>query len=164
MPPMRVALWLATVVVLGLSSASCGPTVDLTMALEVQDVSTGWLDTGVVNGQNKLVPSITFKLKNMSDQPLPVLQMNVLFRRDNEDAEWGSGFVTVSGSEGLAPGATSPSLTVNSQLGYTSSDPRQQMLSNSQFVDARVRLFGKYASTQWVKVGEYPVTRRLIVQ
>jgi hypothetical protein len=161
---MRMALWLAMIVVLGVSSASCGPTVDLAMALQVQDVSTGWLDTGLVNGQNKLVPSITFKLKNTSDQPLPVLQMNVLFRRANEDAEWGSGFVTVSGSEGLAPGATSKSLTVNSQLGYTGSDPRQQMLSNSQFVDARVRLFGKYASTQWVKVGEYPVTRRLIVQ
>jgi hypothetical protein len=161
---MRMALWLAMIVVLGVSSASCGPTVDLAMALQVQDVSTGWLDTGLVNGQNKLVPSITFKLKNMSDQSLPVLQMNVLFRRANEDAEWGSGFVTVSGSEGLAPGATSKSLTVNSQLGYTGSDPRQQMLSNSQFVDARVRLFGKYASTQWVKVGEYPVTRRLIVQ
>jgi hypothetical protein len=161
---MRMALWLAMIVVLGVSSASCGPTVDLAMALQVQDVSTGWLDTGLVNGQNKLVPSITFKLKNMSDESLPVLQMNVLFRRVNEDAEWGSGFVTVSGSEGLAPGATSKSLTVNSLLGYTGSEPRQQMLSNSHFVDARVRLFGKYASTQWVKVGEYPVTRRLIVQ
>jgi hypothetical protein len=161
---MRMALWRAMIVMLGVFSASCGPTVDLSMALEVQDVSTGWLDAGLVNGQNKLVPSITFKLKNMSDESLPVLQMNVLFRRANEDTEWGSGFVTVSGSEGLAPGATSKSLTVNSQLGYTGSEPRQQMLSNSQFVDARVQLFGKYASTQWVKVGEYPVTRRLIVQ
>jgi hypothetical protein len=164
MPWMRVALWLATMIVLGISSASCGPTIDLAMALQVQDVSTGWLDAGLVNGQNKLVPSITFKLKNNSDQPLPVLQINVLFRRANENTEWGSGFVTVSGSEGLAPGATSKPLTVNSQLGYTGRDPRQQMLSNSQFVDARVQLFGKYASTQWVKVGEYPVTRHLIVQ
>jgi hypothetical protein len=161
---MRMALWLAMIVVLGVFSASCGPTVDLTTALQVQDVSTGWLDAGLIDGQNKLVPSITFTLKNNSDQPLPVLQMNVLFRRANENTEWGSGFVTVAGSEGLAPGATSQSLTVKSQLGYTGSEPRQQMLSNSQFVDARVQLFGKYASTQWVKVGEYPITRRLILQ
>jgi hypothetical protein len=145
-------------------SAGCGPTVDLAAALQVADVSTGWRDAGMVNGQNKLVPSITFTLKNNSDQPLPVLQMNVLFRRANEDTEWGSGFVTVSGSDGLAPGATSEPLTVNSGLGYTGSEPRNQMLSNSQFVDATVRLFGKYASTQWVRVGEYPVTRRLITQ
>jgi hypothetical protein len=161
---MRAALWLVAIVVLGISLPGCGPKVDLAANLQVEDVSTGWRDTGMVNGQNKLVPSITFKLKNVSDQPLPVLQMNVLFRRANEDTEWGSGFVTVAGSEGLAPGTVSSPLTVNSHLGYTGSEPRQQMLSNSQFVDARVQLFGKYASTQWVKVGEYPVSRRLIVQ
>src|SRR5687767_2346910 len=130
---MRAALWLATVVVLGISSAGCGPKVDLTTGLQVLDVSTGWRDIGMVDGKNKLVPSITFTLKNMSDQSLPVLQMNVLYRRVNESDELGSGFVTVAGSEGLAPGATSPPLTVNSQLGYTGTEPRQQMLSNSHF-------------------------------
>ena len=43
--------------------------------LQVQDVSTGWFDAGIVNGQNKLVPSITFRLKNISDQKLVVLQV-----------------------------------------------------------------------------------------
>jgi hypothetical protein len=161
---MRAPLWLALCIVIALVSASCGPKVDLSAGLQVLDVSTGWRDTGMVNGQNKLVPSVTFKLKNTSDQPLPVLQMNVLFRRVNEDTEWGSGFVTVAGSEGLKPGDTSQSLTVNSQLGYTGTEPRQEMLANSQFVDAKVQLFSKYASTQWVKIGEYPVTRVLLAQ
>ena len=39
--------------------AGCGPDVDLTKALQVEVVSTGWFDAGIVNGQNKLVPSIT---------------------------------------------------------------------------------------------------------
>jgi hypothetical protein len=160
---MRASLRLAVCLV-AVVCAGCGPTVDLSTALQVVDVSSGWRDTGMVNGQNKLVPSVTFKLKNTSDQPLPVLQMNVLFRRVNEDTEWGSGFVTVAGSEGLAPGATSQPLIVHSQLGYTGTDPRQQMLTNSLFIDAKVQLFAKYASTQWVKVGEYPVTRTLLSQ
>jgi hypothetical protein len=159
---MRAPLFLPVLVAFALAAVGCGDTVDLTTGLELQEVTTGWVDTGMVNGQNKLVPSVTFKIKNDSDEPLPVLQANVLFRRATEDTEWGSGFVTVSGSEGLAPGATSQPLTVNSQLGYTGTEPRQQMLENSQFVDARVQLFVKYASTQWVKVGEYPVARRLI--
>ena len=33
-------------------------------ALEVTDVSTGWYDAGVVDGKNKLVPSLTFRLRN----------------------------------------------------------------------------------------------------
>jgi len=53
--------------------------VDLTKGLQILDVSTGWFDAGLVNGQNKLVPTISFKLKNVSDQKLSVLQVNVLF-------------------------------------------------------------------------------------
>jgi hypothetical protein len=158
------ALWLLLILTAGFGAPGCGKPIDLAAGLQVEDVSTGWVDTGVQNGQTKLVPSIAFKVKNVSAAPLPVLQANILFRRANEDTEWGSGFVTVSGSEGLAPGATSQPLQVNSQLGYTGTESRQQMLANSLFVDARVLVFAKYASTQWVKVGEYPVTRRLIPQ
>jgi hypothetical protein len=38
------------------------------------------------------------------------------------------------------------------------------MLHNSQFVDAEVELFAKYSSTQWKRIGEYPVARRLITK
>jgi len=128
----------------------------------VVDVSTGWWDAGVVDGQNKLVPSVTFKFKNVSDQTLDVLQANVVFRRVTEDKEWGSSFVKITGTEGLAPGATTPAQTVKSQLGYTGSESRQQMLANSQFVDAKIQLFAKYSNTQWQKVGEYTVPRTII--
>ena len=77
-----------------------------TKGLQVEVVATGWFDAGIVNGQNKLVPSVTFKLKNVSDQKLVTLQVNALFRRVSETEEWGSGFLTVVGSEGLAAGAT----------------------------------------------------------
>jgi len=160
---MRASLWL--VFLAALATASCGPKVDLTKGIQVVDVSTGWWDAGVVNGQNKLVPSVTFKFKNVSDQTLDVLQANVVFRRVTEDKEWGSSFVKITGTEGLAPGATSESQTVKSQLGYTGSDQsRQQMLDNAQFVDAKIELFAKYGSTQWQKVGEYTVPRKLITK
>lgn len=159
---MRVSLWL--VLLAALATASCGPKVDLTKGLQVVDVSTGWWDAGVVNGQNKLVPSVTFKFKNVSDKTLEVLQANVVFRRVTEDKEWGSSYVKITGTEGLAPGATSDSQTVKSQLGYTGSESRQQMLDNAQFVDAKIELFAKYGNIQWQKVGEYPVPRTLITK
>ena len=147
-----------------LLSSACGPTVDLTKGLQILDVSSGWFDAGIVNGQAKLLPSISFKLKNVSDQTLPVLQVNALFRRVTENDEWGSGFMTVAGSEGLAPGATTPPLTIKSTLGYTGSDPRQEMLQNSHFVDAKVELFAKYGSTQWTRLGTYPIMRQLLTK
>ena len=154
------------VLLLGLLSASaCGPSVDLTKGLQVLDVSTAWFDAGIVAGQNKLVPMIVFKLHNISDQTLTSLQLNVLFRRVTEPKEeWGSGFLANAAPGGLAPGATTPPLTVKSNLGYKGTDPREQLLHNSQFVDAKVDLFAKYASTQWVKVAEVVVDRKLVTK
>lgn len=148
-----------------LSCVACGPTVDLTKGLAVTITNTGWYDLGIVNGQNKLVPTVTFTLRNTSDQKLVTLQINALFRRVSENTEWGSGFMTVVGSQGLAPGAITDPITIKSQLGYTGNDQsRQEMLQNTQFVDAKVELFGKYASTQWVLLGSYPITRQLLTK
>jgi hypothetical protein len=157
---MRLSHWIAFVAALG--TASCGPTVDLTKGLQVVDVSTGWWDAGIVDGKNKLVPSVTFKFKNVSEQTLSTLQANVVFRHVADDKEWGSFFLRITDSSGLAAGATSGSHQVNSPLGYTGTESRQQMLQNSLFADAKAQVFAKYGSTQWQRVGEYTIERRLI--
>jgi hypothetical protein len=146
-----------------LFTASCSPGADVATDIQVLDVTSGWFDAGIVNGQNKLVPSVTFKLKNISDKPVTTLQANVLFHRINSPEEWGSGFLKVAGSEGLQAGATTDPLTVKSDLGYTGSETRADMLKNSQFVDAKVRILAKAGSNYWHPLGEYQIERRLLV-
>lgn len=161
---MRVS---ACLVLLGvLASSGCGGTVDLTKGLKINVVESGWFDAGIVNGQNKLVPSITVTLTNLSDQKLVALQLNSSFRRVSEpDKEWGSRFQSASGSNGLAPGATSDPIVLQSNLGYTGSDQsRQEMLQNTHFVDAKVQLTAKYSNIQWARMGEYPIERKLLTK
>jgi hypothetical protein len=145
-----------------LAAAGCAPKVNLTDHLQVVDVHTGWADMGVVEGKNKIVPSVTFKFKNSSDQTLSTLQANVLFKRKGEEAEWGSAFVRVTGSEGLAAGQVSTAQSVNCPKGYTGTQTRAEIMSSSMFVDARVMIYAKYGSTNWQPVGEFPVDRRLL--
>ncbi len=153
----------ASVAVLLLAAVGCGKPVDLGKNLQVVDVSTGWADVGITeDGQNKLVPMVQFKLKNNSDQSLPVLQVNAMFRPLKEDKEWGSRFQAVTGSEGLAAGATTPVLTLRSDRGAKGTDPRATILKSAYFVDARVQISAKYGSAAWVKMAEYPVTRQLV--
>ena len=148
--------------VLAVGTAGCGPEVDVAKALELNVVNSGWFDAGIINGQNKLVPAVTLTIKNNSDKTLGLLQLNSLFRQANATEEWGSAFLTAAGSEGLGPGA-SKTLTLKSNNGYTGTgETRQEMLANSHFVDAKVEVFAKYGSTQWKKLGVYPVTRQLI--
>ena len=143
-------------------SISCGPPVDLAKTLQVVDVKTGWSDAGLTEaGENKLVPFVQFKLKNTSSQNLPVLQVNATFRPLKENKEWGSRFLPVTGSEGLAPNATTGVVTLKSDRGAKGTDPRATIMKSSYFVDARVQVSAKYGSAQWVKVAEFPVERVL---
>jgi hypothetical protein len=132
--------------------------------LRITDVKTGWYDAGIVNGQNKLVPAVTFKIQNVSEEAIDNVQINAIFRRVNEPEAWGDRLVRGIGDEGLQPGATGRTLMVRSELGYTGSEARAQMLKNSQFVDAKVELFGKHGSRTWVKMGEFPIERELLTE
>jgi hypothetical protein len=151
-------------VLLALSGSGCGgPTVDLKQGLQIEIVDTGWFDAGVVDGKNKLVPTVSFTVKNVSDQKLVSLQMMAsFFRVSDTSSEWGNSLLNVVGSEGLAPGATSATLTMKSPLGYTGEDPRADMLQNALFVDAMVKLIAKYAAIQWTHVREVPIERKLV--
>jgi len=141
---------------------SCGPLVDLTTGLRLEGVETGWYEAEATREQIKLVPAVSFKLKNLSDRKLGTLQVNAVFRRVNEDHEWASGFLTAAGSDGLPPGEATRPLFVVSPLGYTGTESRFDMLKNSHFVDAKVQVFAKYASAKWVPVGEFAIARQFI--
>ena len=162
----------------------------LASVLEVADVTTGWLDVGIDQlGRNKLIPTISFRLENISDEQTRSLQLNSVFRRCQvvsegqpapvapvspadpiagtcvaEDQEWGNAFVRAVGREGLAPGAGIGPFTMESGLGYTSEQPRREILQHRDFVDVKIELFVKHRSDQWAKLGEYQIERQLLTQ
>jgi hypothetical protein len=145
------------------ATACGGPEIDLTKGLEVVDIRTGWHDAGIVNGQNKLVPTVTFKLKNVSGAKLKVLRANAVFRQVGNSEEWSSGYAEVRGSEGLAPGELTDAITLTASNGYTGMQDRaEEMLTHKEFVDARFELFAKYSSKNWSRIAEQMVDRRLL--
>jgi len=149
-------------VVFAVVAAGCSPSIDLTAALRLDAVTTGWLDAGGVNGMTKLVPAVSLTVKNVSTQPLRTVQINAVFRRAGDPSEWGSGYLAAAREGGLPPGAATSPLLLQSEAGYTGTEPREVMLRNSQFVDARVDVYAKTGAQQWTRIGEYDVNRALI--
>jgi hypothetical protein len=143
-------------------SSSCGPKVDLKQALEVTDTSSGWFDAGIQNGKNKLVPSVTFKLKKKPGTNLSSVSLNVAFifvgSQDHQDDVYVQS-VPFEGDE------TKP-IVVRTQWGYTGDPPqtRAEMLKNSQFRDMEVDIFAKQSSSQWIELQRVPITRQLLTQ
>ena len=131
--------------------------------LKLVDVKTGWYDVGIVGGQNKIVPSITLKLQNVSDESISRVQVlgRVPPRQRRQDVgralrarhrrRWPR-----RGQDRRRAGAA-----IDARLHRARSRGRR-LLQNREFVDAKVNVFGKHGSRTWIKMGEFTVDRHLL--
>ncbi len=156
----RLAATFAALATLG--AAACGPSGNV-QQLVFTDVISGYHDEGVVNGENKLVPQISFRLQNNGTEPLGGVQLNVHFMADGADGNMDEVLTRAgAGGDGIAAQQGSDPLTVRSKVGYTSQQARADMLQNSQFRDIKVKVFAKSGSSQWSQIGEFTVDRTLL--
>ena len=154
----------AALIVLALS-IGCSPSIDVPTALQVAQVSSGWFDAGLDNlGRNKLVPTVSFRLENVTSDTVQYLQLNAVFKRQNETEEWGNAFVRAVGTDGLAAGQTTEILRLESSRGYTGEQPRAEMLAHRDFVDVTMELFVKHRGDQWVLLDSVAVDRQLLTR
>src|SRR5215210_6346614 len=144
------------------SVPACGSRVDVAAALQLESVTTGWVDAESNSDTHKIVPAVSFRVKNASATTLAPLQVNAIFRRVGDHNEWSNAMITAAGSAGLPPAASTGPLVIKGALGYTGTDPQWDMLHNSQFVDATVDVFARYGSQQWTRMGEFPIARQIV--
>lgn len=142
---------------------ACSSNREVEKDLKIVDARTGWYDAGIVDGKNKLVPSIAFTLQNVSATEISRVQVNAIFHRIDEPGPWGEHFAPAIGSDGLAANASTNEIVLRGNLGYTSPDQsRAQILADRRFVDVKVEVFGKTGSRTWAKMGEFPIERKLL--
>src|SRR5690606_30233723 len=116
--PIMNRLLGVVVLVVSLTGLGCRQ-VALEQVLTVTDTFTGWYHVGVVGDQEKLVPSLSFRLQNAGDEPLSRVQLLVSFWPNGADGELDSKQITGLGPEELAPAASTEPILVRSDAGYT---------------------------------------------
>lgn len=144
-----------------LFTASCATPVDVKQALQVTDVSTGWFDAGVVDGQNKLVPSVTFRLRDTSGQ-LSQIAANLVFKF----VDTGDTFEEIFKQRVDFEGGQTDLLTFRTQNGYKGEPPqsRADMLKNSHFRDMEAVVLVRAVAAQWVELHRVRLERQLLTQ
>lgn len=164
---------LAPAVLLAVLTAGCGHPVDLKQALQVTDLTGGYHDAGIVDGRNKLVPTLTFRLKKSTDADIRPLSLNVVFKKlpkpgtavppgSPAEADWDEVYVQSVPFDG---NQTAP-ITIRTTAGYTGDPPqsRADILTHSMFQDVRVHVFAKHSATQWVEIGTFDIPRQVLAQ
>ena len=153
------------VFVIALSIAGCAAPLDVESALQLNQVSSGWFDAGLDPlGRNKLVPTVSFRLENSSENETGSMQLLGKFLRQDEEEEWGSKFIRVAGTEGIEAGQRTDLMRLESPRGYTGEQPRAEMLSHSDFVDVTIELYVKHRAEDWTYLDSVDVDRRLLTQ
>jgi hypothetical protein len=160
--PRSRAIASTCLVAVVLCVSACTPRVELKEALEVTDVSTGWFDAGIVDGKNKLVPSISFRLVNTADADLDAVGLNVVFRLADTDEIHEEVFKQRVPFDNKQ----TELIIVRSQNGFTGDPPqtRLEMLQHSLFRDMDVVIMARQTSAQWVEPHRVRVERTLLTR
>lgn len=162
--PSRRPGWAAAACLLILFACAACERVDVAEAVTVTDLSGGWYDAGVVEGKNRLLPSVSFRLAKKTEEEVGPLALNVLFKRlvDGEEQEWEDVYLQ---RVEFTEGDRSRLLTVRPPNGYTADPPqsRAEMLQHSQFRDVRAIIMARQGST-WIELGRLDLPRKLITQ
>jgi len=155
---MRRAHSIALVMLLLAGAAGCGQ-LDLSK-LEPTDIFSGYYDDGVKDGLNRLLPSISFRLKNNGAVPASEVQLTVSFWRDGDDGELDSLEIAGIGAQEVPQGGTTAPILVRAKVGYTL-DPRDELFTHSGFRDFTARIFAKRGG-KIVPIGQFRIGRSVL--
>jgi hypothetical protein len=157
MVPLRAA---ATAIVLAGPIVACTQH-DPAQELEVLDIETYWIVDSPRDGENFIAPAIRFRLRNKGSIRLSSVQARARFPGTAAEEPWGSIQQQVSHwREPLLPGEDRL-VTVRSYGRYQAATDPEDMLRSPGFKDPRAEVFVRIGSSNWAKLAEAPVERRI---
>lgn len=130
--------------------------------LEVADVETYWVVDSPKGATQYISPAVRFRLRNKTPEALPAIQATANFKRIGETEGWGSAWeqVTQAGKP-LAPGKDTL-VVLRSDGRYTSTtDDPESMFKHELFKDARTEVFVRVGSSNWVRMADATIDRRI---
>jgi hypothetical protein len=158
---MRPRTPLAIVGIAVLATAAACQHHDPKQELEVLDAETYWILDSPRGQTQYMAPAIRLRVRNKSPEAVRAIQATATFRRTGEDESWGSASEQVTrSSRPLEPGKDIV-VVLRSDGHYTSPGTPEMMFAHALFKDVRVEVFLRVGSSDWVKMAEAPIERRV---
>jgi hypothetical protein len=137
---------------------------ELEGSFELLDIESKWVEKIYQPWPPKLVlvPAISFKIKNISEQPLKYFYLNANFKFRDDVANLGDGFIEAIRGKPLMPGETSESILLKSTHGMEGKN-LAEFKSNPFFLSkiVDVKVFAKSQGSQYIPVGEWEVSKTI---
>jgi len=135
---------------------------ELKASLEIVEVSSKWIAKTYQPWPPKLVlvPTISFRVKNVSDRPINYLNFNAIFKFRDDMENLGDNFFAAIRKEPIPAGETSQVITLKSNFGVEGTS-LAKFKDNPQWKPVICKLFVQSKGSIHVLLGEYEISREI---
>ncbi len=135
---------------------------ELEASIEVMEVETKWVEKYYQPWPPKLilVPSISFRIKNLTDKPLKYVNFNANFRFMDDYENLGDSFLAGIRGVPVQPGEKSDIIFLKSNYGVEGKS-LTSFENNSRWKLVRVKLFAQSKGSQFIDLGEWDISRKI---
>lgn len=135
---------------------------ELKASIELVDVETNWEKKYYQPWPPKLilVPAISFKVKNIGENPLKYVYFNGIFKFEGDKENLGDNFVAGIRGEPVLPGDMSDTITLRSFQGVEGQN-LAHFKNNPAWRTVRVRIYVKSTGAEYVQISEYDISKTI---
>lgn len=135
---------------------------ELKNSIEIIDVKTKWVSKYYQPWPPKLilVPTISFKVKNLTDKPLNYINFNANFRFKDDYENLGDCFLAAIRGEPIMPGKVSHRILLKSNYGVEGKS-LHSFKSNPFWKIVFAKLFVQSKGSQYVLLGQWEVSQKI---
>lgn len=132
---------------------------ELAESIKVVDYDTKWVEKESTADEVKIVPSITFKIKNTGKRPLEYVTFEGVFEIEESGKVLSDGVAQSFFDKPLMPGEVSDNIFIKAFFGY-SGRTKASIMENKEWKQIRVKIFARAKGSTPVAIGEiYPIKK-----
>lgn len=130
--------------------------------IEIVDIETKWVSKYYQPWPPKLilVPAISFKVKNISNEPIRYVNFNAIFKFKGESENLGDNFLAAIRNDPIQPGELSDVITLKSNFGVEGKS-LASFKDNPQWKTTTAILYAQSRGSVHVLLGEWDVSRKI---
>ena len=133
---------------------------EISRSIQIVWHESKWVDKRAKPGEAVIVPSITFRVKNVGTRPLQYVDFQGIFAFVEGGENLSDGFIQAI-RDPLAPGQESGEIFIKSFYGYTASSKEAFIKNSQEWKKVKAKIFAKSKGSEYVLLGIFSVEQTL---
>ena len=133
---------------------------EISRSIQIVWHESKWVDKRAKPGEAVIVPSITFRVKNVGTRPLQYVDFQGIFAFVEGGENLSDGFIQAI-RDPLAPGQESGEIFIKSFYGYTASSKEAFIKNSQEWKKVKAKIFAKSKGSEYVLLGVFSVEQTL---